>query len=297
MNSSLLLAAALPSPFINKKYRPLLSFSTLGCPDWSFEKIVAFAKANDYDGIELRGIQKEMDLTKATPFKSKESIAASLRMMRDNNLTFSDLGSSAMLHFPEGAEREKNIDEGKRFIDLASQLSCPFIRVFPNNFPKDQDKNITKELIAKGLLRLADYANSTNASVLMETHGDVVHIADILQIMQAAEHKHVGLVWDAYNMWSVTKESPASAYEALKKYIRHAHIKDAKNVNGKEQYVLLGTGTSPIFEAVTVLAKNNYQGYYSFEWEKLWHPEIEDSDVAIAQYPKAMRAFFEKLSI
>ncbi len=296
-NSSLLLAAALPSSFLYKKYKPLLSFSTLGCPDWSFEKIVAFAKANNYDGIEIRGIQREMDITKAAPFNSKENIAASLQLMHDNNLKFSDLGSSATLHFTEGEEREKNIDEGKRFIDLAQQLSCPYIRVFPNNFPKEQDKNVTKEFIAKGLLELGNYANNTNVTVLMETHGDVVYAADILQVMQAAEHKHVGLVWDAYNMWSVTKESPASVYNTLKKYIRHAHIKDAKNINGKEQYVLLGTGTSPIFEAVTVLARNNYQGYYSFEWEKLWHPEIEEPAVAIAQYPEAMKTFFEHLNI
>ncbi|HEY1871397.1 MAG TPA: sugar phosphate isomerase/epimerase, partial [Chitinophagaceae bacterium] len=144
LNSSLLLAATIPASFLNKKYKPLLSFSTLGCPDWSFEKIVAFAAANNYEGIEIRGIQRELDLTKTIPFNSKENIAGSLKLMRDNNLKFSDLGSSAALHFPEGSERQKNIDEGKRFIDLAQQLSCPNIRVFPNDFPKDQDRNLTK---------------------------------------------------------------------------------------------------------------------------------------------------------
>src|SRR6516225_5891222 len=98
MNSALLLAAVIPSSFIHKKYRPLLSFSTLGCPDWSFDKIVAFAKANNYDAIEIRGIQREMDLPKAAPFNSKENIAASLKLMHDNNLKFSDLGSSCELH-------------------------------------------------------------------------------------------------------------------------------------------------------------------------------------------------------
>lgn len=294
MNSSLLLAAALPSSFLNKKYKPLLSFSTLGCPDWTFEKIVAFAKANSYDGIEIRGIQREMNLTKAAPFSSKENIAASLKLMQDNNLTFSDLGSSATLHFPEGAERQKNMVEAKRFIDLAQQLSCAYIRVFPNNFPKGQDNNATKELIGKGLLELGDYANNTNVTVLMETHGDVVYIADILQIMQAAAHRHVGLVWDVYNMWSITKESPASAYKALKKYIKHVHLKDARLVDGKEQYVLFGMGISPIFEAVDILVKNKFSGYFSFEWEKLWHPEIDDPEIALADFPKAMALHLQK---
>jgi sugar phosphate isomerase/epimerase len=297
LNSGLFLAAAIPASLLHKKYKPLLSFSTLGCPDWSFEKIVAFAVANNYDGIEIRGIQRELDLIKATPFNSKENIAGSLKLMHDNNLKFSDLGSSAALHFPEGEERRKNIEEGKRFIDLAQQLSCPNIRVFPNDFPKDQDRDLTKELIAKGLLELGDYAKNTNVAVLLETHGEVVYTADLLQIMQAAEHEHVGMVWDAYNMWSVTKEPPASVYDALKKYIKHTHIKDAKLINGKEQYVLLGTGDSAIFEAIDILAKNNYKGYYSFEWEKLWHPEIDDPEIAIADYPKAMQKYFATLHL
>ena len=107
------------SSFTTKRYKPLLSFSTLGCPDWDFQKIVTFASTHNYDGIEVRGIQRELDLTKAIPFNSKQNIANSLKLMQDHNLKFVNLGSSAALHFTEGAERQKNIDAAKRFIDLA----------------------------------------------------------------------------------------------------------------------------------------------------------------------------------
>ncbi|HEX5154638.1 MAG TPA: sugar phosphate isomerase/epimerase family protein [Parafilimonas sp.] len=293
VNGSLLLATVIPSSFFNKKYKPLLSFSTLGCPDWDFEKITAFAAANKYDGIEIRGIQRELYLPNSPVF-SRENINATIQKMKDRNLKFVDLGSSATLHFPEGDEREKNLDEGRRFIDLAQQIACPYIRVYPNNFPKGQDKQATKDLIVKGLLELGDYAKGSNVTVLMETHGDAVYIADIADIAKASEHENTGLVWDPYNMWSVTKESPASAYDALKKYIKHTHIKDSRKINGKEQFVLLGTGDSYIFEAIDILVKNKFPGYYSFEWEKLWHPEIDDPEIAIADYPKAMARLLQK---
>jgi sugar phosphate isomerase/epimerase len=295
LNSTLLMATVIPTSFSAKKYKPLLSFSTLGCPDWDFQKIVAFAAANKYDGIEIRGIQRELYLPKLPVF-SKENINTTIQKMKDRHLKFVDLGSSATLHFPEGDERQKNLDEGKRFIDLAQQIACPYIRVYPNNFPKDQDKKATKELIVKGLLELGDYAKGSNVSVLMETHGDVLYIADIADIAKASEHEHVGLVWDAYNMWSITKESPATAYEALKKYIKHTHIKDARLINGKAQFVLLGTGDSYIFEAIDILVKNKFPGYYSFEWEKLWHPEIADPEIALGDYPKAMARHLQKPS-
>ena len=110
--------------------------------------------------------------------------------------------------------------------------------------------------------------------------------------MRSATHPNVGLVWDISNMWTITKESPAQAYQKLKKYIRHTHIKDAKLVDGKLQYTLLGQGDVPIFEAIDVLAKDRYKGFYSFEWEKMWHPEIAEPEIALADYPKKMKQHF-----
>src|SRR6185436_2649440 len=174
------------SQFETRKKKQLLSFSTLGCPDWSFQKIVDFAVQNDYSGIELRGLQRQMDLSKCSEF-STENRAATLSLMKEKGLQFVNLGSSSTLHFAEGAERQKNLDEGKRFIDLAHELNCPYIRVFPNNFPKEQEKNATMDLITKGLLELGDYAKGSNVKVLIESHGDLLAIDDLEKIMKASE--------------------------------------------------------------------------------------------------------------
>lgn len=293
--SSILLATSfVQSSFFKKEnINPLLSFSTLGCPDWNFQKITEFAVIHNYSGIELRGILHEMDLTKCNEFISAENIKSTLALMKDKNLKFVDLGSSAMLHFPEGDERKKSLDEAKRFIDLAQKINCPFVRVFPNKFPKEQEKNVTMDFISKGLLELGNYSKEKNVMVLMETHGDLVKSEDIEKVMQTAEHQNVGLVWDVANMWSITKEPVEQVYQKLKKYIHHTHIKDGKMDGDKINYVLLGKGDVPIFAAIDILSKGGYKGYYSFEWEKLWHPEILDSEIALADYPVAMKNHFK----
>ncbi|MEO8416585.1 MAG: sugar phosphate isomerase/epimerase family protein [Ginsengibacter sp.] len=282
-----------PNFFDVKKTKPLLAFSTLGCPDWNFHKITDFAVQHNYKGIELRGLLREMDFTKCPEF-SPQNIAATLALMKDKNLAFADLGASTNLHIADSAERKKNLDEAKSFIDLAQKINCPHVRVFPNRLPKDQDKNATMDLITKGLLELGDYAKGSNVSVLMETHGDLVWSEDIEKIMQASFNAHTGLVWDITNMWSITKEPPVEVYQKIKKYIRHTHIKDLKMVNGKEDYALLGEGEVPIFTAIDALQKGGYKGYYSFEWEKLWHPEIAEPEIALPQYSKVMLEHFNK---
>src|SRR5215469_7569884 len=192
-----------------------LSFSTLGCPDWPFNKIVNFAVENNYSGIELRGIQRQMDLTKCKEFSSSENIAATMRMMKDKNLQFVDLGSSAEMHHSDATERKNNLDEAKRFIDLAHQVNCPYVRVFPNKLPKE-NREATVDLIVKNLIEAGDYAKGTKVMVLMETHGDVVESSLIKKIMQEVNLQNIGLVWDVVNMWTVTKEPPAQVYSLLK---------------------------------------------------------------------------------
>ncbi|MHA4807270.1 sugar phosphate isomerase/epimerase family protein [Flavitalea flava] len=271
---------------------PLLSFSTLGCPDWTFPAILTFAAANNYQGIEIRGIQRQLDLTLCPEFNSDANIRSSRRMVEDKGLTIVGLGASAELHHAGATERQHNLDDGRKFIDLAHKLGCPNVRVFPNKLPKEQNREVTLDLIAKGLLELAAHARGSGVTVLMETHGDVVHSEDLQKIMEQATDPGAGLVWDVYNMWSVTKESPSQVYDRLKKYIRHTHIKDGKSVDGKEQYTLMGQGEAPIFQAIDLLVAGGYNHFFSFEWEKMWHPEIAAPEIALADYPMAMKRHF-----
>jgi len=39
------------------------------------------------------------------------------------------------------------------------------------------------------------------------------------------------------------------------------------------------------------LGQIGYTGYLSLEWEKRWHPEIPDPEIAFPQYMERMREF------
>jgi sugar phosphate isomerase/epimerase len=292
-NTAILLTAAMTSSnFVFGKDKPLLAFTTLGCPDWSFQQIVDFASANGYTGLEIRGIKRQMDLTKCDEFNSPERIKSTISLMKERGLKFINLGASANMHFHEGPEKEKSMAEAKSFIDLAQKINCPYVRVFPNKFPKDRTKDQTINTVIENLLTLGEYSKSRNVTVLLETHGDFSGSDDILKIMKGVSHPNIALVWDIANMWTITKESPSLVYTKLKKYIRHTHIKDAKLIGEKLEYTLLGQGDVPIFEAIDILSKDGYKGYYGFEWEKLWHPEIAEPEIALADFPKAMKKHF-----
>jgi sugar phosphate isomerase/epimerase len=43
-------------------------------------------------------------------------------------------------------------------------------------------------------------------------------------------------------------------------------------------------GDVPVVEVLRLLASGGYDGWIAFEWEKRWHPEIAEPEVAIAQF-------------
>jgi sugar phosphate isomerase/epimerase len=290
--SSTFAAAGLFAPNSLVKKLPPLAFSTLGCPDWPLDKILDVAVENKYDGIEIRGIQRQLDLRKSPHFDTGEHIRTTRQLFKDKGLKIVGLGSSAAMHHTSQAERTKAMDEAKSFIEIADKVGAPYVRVFPNNFPKDMPKERTIELITSGLNDLAKFSKGTKVKVVMETHGDVIWSDDIVSIMENVDDKQVGLVWDISNMWSVTKEDIKAVYDKIGKWIWHTHIKDLKLQGDKHVYTLFGEGDVPALEAVDLLARNGYKGYYSFEWEKMWHPEIAEPEVAIPHYARVMREHF-----
>ncbi|GAB3985607.1 sugar phosphate isomerase/epimerase [Spirosoma daeguense] len=292
LKTSIGLAGATTLGFSFADKQPRLAFSTLGCPKWTLDQILKTASSEGYEAIEIRGIQGELFLPKCPEFSTPTKIAETRKRFTDSNVKVCNLGASTNLHIMDPAKREKNMDEARQFIDLAQQLSCPYVRVFPNDLPKNQDREQTINLISEGLSELGHYAQKANVTVLLESHGEVIWKDILLRIMKQAEQPNVGLIWDIFNMWSVTKEPPKEVYQTLKKYIRHAHIKDGKLVDGKPHYTFVGQGEAPLKEAIDSLKEGGYAGYYSFEWEKMWHPEIAEPELAFADYPKSIRRYF-----
>ena len=75
------------------------------------------------------------------------------------------------------------------------------------------------------------------------------------------------------------------------------HLKDSVPAGSDRRYVLTGTGEVPVARQVTTLAHGGYRGYYCFEWEKRWHPEIEEPEVAFAQFATTVTGYLRDAGV
>jgi sugar phosphate isomerase/epimerase len=267
-----------------------LAFSTLGCPAWNWSKILGEADRLGYAALELRGLEGEMDLPKRPEFRAPQ-LKENLDRLAARGLRISDLGASAEMHHPEGPTRTENLDEGRRFIDLAHALSAPYVRVFGNKWVPGEERRATLERIVAGLRTLGEHAKGSGVGVLIESHGDFMRSADLLEVLTAADMPNVGLLWDAHHTVVSGREAPADTFRALGRFIHHTHLKDSRPEGDDVRYVLTGEGTVPVKEIVKVLVEGGYQGFYCFEWEKKWHPEIEEPEIAFPHYARVMTAY------
>ena len=265
-----------------------LGFSTLGCPAWTWTEILDFARSHGFAAVELRGLQKTMDLSQAPEFSREEGrLDSAKRQLHDRGLRVSDLGASAQMHEQDPTKRAAQLDEARRFIDLAEALHAPYVRVFGNNYVKGVPREVTLAHIAQGLRELGDYARPKGVTVLIESHGDFTDSPTLFDILRQADSPAVALLWDAHHTFVSGKEAPEDTVLQLGRYIRHTHLKDSvpAGPGGKDRrYVLTGTGEVPVRRQIEALVRIGYRGVYSFEWEKRWHPEIAEPEVAIAQF-------------
>jgi sugar phosphate isomerase/epimerase len=272
-----------------------IGFSTLGSPKWTWIQTLDFAAAHGFAAVELRGILDQMDLSKVPEFQP-DRLAQTKRELVDRGLVVSDLGASINLHEQDQAKRATAMAETRRFIDLASALGTPYVRVFGNEYPKGMERKAVLEYIGGGLRVLGDYGRSRNVSVILESHGAFTDSPTLLELMRLADSPNVALLWDAHHTF-VAGEQPEATVAQLGKYIRHTHLKDSVPAGSDRKYVLTGTGEVPVKRQVAALARIGYRGYYSFEWEKRWHPEIEEPEVAFAQYATVISGYLRDAGV
>jgi len=271
------------------KERLRLAFSTLGCPAWEWPKILEFAESHGFAAIELRGLMGSMDLP-ARPEFAPERIAQSKKEVAAHGLKIANIGSSAALHDADPAKHAEQIAVAKRFIDLASAIGSPYIRVYGNKLEGPREEVVAR--VAAGLRELGEYAGPRGVTVIIESHGDFVESPTLKEVLTRADSAHVALLWDAHHTFVDGHEQPEYTVQELGNWIRHTHLKDSVQAGKERKYVLTGRGEVPVQRQVQALQKIGYKGYFCFEWEKGWHPELEEPEVAFPDYVKVVSGYF-----
>lgn len=267
-----------------------IAFSTLGCPDFSWTEIYSMAKDFGFDGIEIRGLGDEIFAVRAKPFTETE-LPKTINKLSGLRLEIPCLSSGCCLKFAENGE--KNYAEIVQYIDLASRLGTPYIRILADLEPYACGE-VDDEIIIKQLQRLIPIAEDKGVTLLVETNGVYADTSRLCGLLDSVASDAVGALWDMHHPYRFAGETPGKTVQNLGAYIKYVHIKDSIVEGGNIKYRMMGEGDLPVDDMMLALRSINYEGYVSLEWVKRWAADLENAGVVFPNFAEYMSRYTRK---
>lgn len=257
-----------------------LAFSTLGCSGASLEDVVALANRHEFTGLEVRAAADEFVHTGLTA----EERSLVREQLQDSGLRVLALTTYVRLCVETG-ELDTELTSLTEHLQLAKDVGAAAIRVFMNDDSEAGDETTTPGE-GRALARIAaaaPVARQLDVSILVETHdshsaGQRVN-AFLTELDRQVPDHRVGVIWDTAHTWT-HQETPEQSLALLRPWLHYLQIKDVAG-DGGFRPVPIGAGAYPIAELLAVLARQDWSGWASLEWERKWHPELPSLDEAL----------------
>ncbi len=263
-----------------------IAFSTIACPDYTARQMGEAVHRYAYDGIELYALEGQRLLP--------ELLAARLDEFRRElvGIPIVSINSWGKLSSADAGERRAQEAQIARTFELAAQLDCPLVKTFGGELPADHPLPEVFNYMAESLGRLARRAEELGVTLVLETHDGFSRGAYVAELLARVDAAHFAALWDVHHPYRMG-EDVAETDRLIGARVRHAHVKDAVRDGDGWRFVLLGEGELPVAAMLGLLAARGFDGYVAVDWEKMWHPEIQEPEEALPQHAAALRRYIE----
>lgn len=233
------------------------------CPDWGLGEILAAMRRHGYQGLEPR-----VEWGHACGIEVGLSAAARRQVrgqVEGEGLAISCLATGARLATPDPGERARHVEDLRRYIDLAGDLGCAWVRTFGGPRARDQEWARVVEYVAEGYRLLLDQAETRGVTLLLETHDDWCCAAPVRAVVERVAHARLRVLWDLMHPQRML-EKPAETFLAIGTLTGYLHGHDgAYDEQGRMQIVPLGQGVIDHTAPLGLLAGAGFEGYLSVE--------------------------------
>ncbi len=265
-----------------------IGFGSLTCPTWNLQTIVTQASSLGFGGIELRGLCGELHLPLVPELAADPQTVRA--MLEEQKVELVCLGASATLTAKDPREAARQKGAIVEFMELASRLGCPNVRVFLGEVGKRDNPRAALSRAAEALISLAPIASRLNVRILIENGGDFPSSADLWFVIDAVESPFVGACWNQCHAMTLG-ERPTTSIPRLGRKLGMIHLCDAAfdESGALLEYKPLGQGHAEVGREIELLKGIVYDGYLMFEQPKLWVDSLPPPETTLPAAAKFIK--------
>ncbi|MBQ9785295.1 MAG: AMP-binding protein [Clostridia bacterium] len=261
------------------------SFSTKGWHGHTFEEFCEIADSMNFAGIELHNIHNKLFTDKNGAFHDYAA-AATLRKLYEKKLQIPCI--DAICDPVDANEKDANLSEIRRCMEIAKNLHIPYIRIRANAQADEAD---AVENVASVIEAVLPEAEESGVTLLLETAGLFAVTAKLRDVLERFASDNLAALWNFSAAYLGGKESSETVIRNLGAYVRHVHISDVLQTENGVEHCLIGEGELPIKDMMLALRSVNYDGFLSLVWDPAWCEELDDMEIIFSQFVGFMHQF------
>lgn len=161
----------------------------------------------------------------------------------------------------DGAARDKQLDDCRKWIDYAAIMGAPVIRIFAGKVPKGDNEDQAIERCVAGINQSLEYAATKGIFLALENHGGITATPDqMLKIIAGVNNSPwFGVNFDSGNFRT---DDPYRDLARIAPYAVNAQIKVAVNPDNA------GKQPADVPRMIAILKEAGYRGYVTLEFEE-----------------------------
>ncbi|NRA39377.1 MAG: sugar phosphate isomerase/epimerase [Planctomycetes bacterium] len=262
---------------------PRLSFTTMGTPALNGFEAIAAAKEYGYQGVDLRvhHVKGEIQVD------DSDATIGELRKCAED----SGIGLPSLLCYNATGNKDdanswnEMADSIRRHLEIAHCIGAEGIRIFGGPILDYSSPEAYIAEMAKVLQNVLDEDDS-NLRIVLQNHGGSYTFMQGVALKKATARDRFAMCYSPDHC-RMMDEKLDDVYAVAKDNSLQIYLSDVKiNDDGTHGGVLPGEGNVDWVSAYNAIGGDDFPGWVSFKWEKIWQDQLAGPEVALPHFIK-----------
>lgn len=275
------------------------SFTTMGTPELNGAEAIKLARKLGFEGVDLRvsDVKGELTLT-----STDAEIAELKKVFADEGILAAGLLCYGKRKIPINDAFWPIFEETLyREVQIGALLGSPSIRMFGGDISNYRSEAEYNERMASGIEKALKGFPQMN--IVLQHHCNSYSFKQGVTLVDYLKDDRFGLVFSPDHCY-LMQENYDDVLKLAKKYSKQIYISDivldkSGKVNERNylsgQPILPGMGDIKIKAALQSLGGKKFEGWITFKWEKIWHDELEEPEIALPHFLKYIKNLLKEI--